>query len=181
MKDELEQYIIENKDQFDSYKLDEVDKLKFWSNISNQLPEQPKKVIPIWKNSVFKIAASIIIVLGCSFLAIMFNNNSYENNIVNQELNEIDGYYKSLVNNQIQLIKTSSNLSTKDQEDFLLLVDDLDAEYLKLKNELKEGINNQRIIEAIIANYRKKIQLMENLLDRSYPIKTNFDDGELIL
>ena len=37
------------------------------------------------------------------------------------------------------------------------------------------------IIEAIINNYRKKIQLMEDLLKRLYPTKTNFDDGELIL
>jgi hypothetical protein len=182
MKDELEKYIIENKNEFDDYKLDEVDKLKFWSHISDELPEEPKKVISIWEKPVFKIAASIMILLGCGFSFIMLNNNSnYENSIVNEELYEIDNHYKLLVNNQIELIKKNSNLSEADQDDFLLLIDDLDAEYDKLKKELKEGVNDEKIIEAIINNYRKKIQLMENLLNRLYPTKTNFDDGELIL
>lgn len=181
-KDELEKYIIENKTEFEEHKLDEVDKLRLWSNISNDLPEQPKKVISIWKKPVFKIAASIMILLSCGLSFIMLNNNSnYENNLVNQELYEIDNHYKLLVNNQIKLIKSNSNLSDEDQDDFLLLIEDLDAEYNKLKKELKTGVNNERIIEAIINNYRIKIQLMEDLLDRLYPIKTNLDEGELIL
>ncbi|OUS01624.1 hypothetical protein A9Q86_07585 [Flavobacteriales bacterium 33_180_T64] len=181
MKDKLEKYIIANKQEFDDYQLEEVDKLKLWSHISEGLPEQSKPVIPLWRKPVFKIAASLIILLGCAFTLIMNNNNDYKNSIVNEELYEIDIYYKSLVNNQIQLIKNNPNLSIIDQEDFLLLVDDLDNEYIKLKKELKAGINNQKIIEAIINNYRKKIQLMEDLLERSYPTKTNFDEGELIL
>jgi len=181
MKDELEKYIIKNKNEFDEYKLDEVEKLKLWNHISEVLPEPHQKSISLWKKPVFKIAASIIILLGCTFSFIIFSHNNYENDIVNQELYEIDGYYKSLVNNQIQLIKNNSNLSSSDQDDFLLLMDDLDIEYAKLKKELKEGINNKRIIEAIINNYRKKIQLMDDLLKRSYPSKINFDEGELIL
>jgi len=181
MKEELEKYIIKNKSEFDEHKLDEVDKLKLWSNISDELPEQPKKVISIWKKPVFKIAASIMILLGCGLSFIMLNNTNYENSMVNEELYEIDNHYKLLVNNQIQLIKNNSNLSDADQDDFLLLIDDLDAEYNKLKIELKTGVNNERIIEAIIDNYRKKIQLMEDLLKRLYPTKTNYDDGELIL
>lgn len=181
MMDELEKFIIKNKSSFDDYSVDEVDKLKFWSQISDQLPEEPKKVIPLWKKPMFKVAASIIIILGCTFSLLEFNHNNYQNDVVNEELYDIDNHYKSLVNNQIQLIKDSPNLSSEDQEEFMLLVDDLDNEYNNLKKELKEGINNQKIIEAIINNYRKKIQLMEDLLERSYPTKTNFDEGELIL
>ena len=61
------------------------------------------------------------------------------------------------------------------------LIDDLDSEYKILKEELKLGINNEKIIEAIINNYRKKIQLMEDLLRRTYPIKTDFEDEAIIL
>ena len=181
MKDELEKYIAENKSEFDDYKIDEVDKLKFWSHISDELPEQSKKIISIWKKPVFRVAASILLLLGCSLLFTTLNNNDHENSIVNEELYDIDNHYKLLVDNQIQLIRNNTNLSVTDQDDFLLLIDDLDAEYDKLKKELKEGVNNEKIIEAIINNYRKKIQLMEDLLNRLYPTKTNFDDGELIL
>jgi hypothetical protein len=96
-------------------------------------------------------------------------------------LYEIDSHYKLLVKNQIELIKNSTHLSKADQDDFLSLIDDLDMEYERLKGELKLGINNKKIIEAIISNYRKKIQLMEDLLERSYPVKTDFEDETIIL
>jgi hypothetical protein len=127
MKDELEKYIIKNKSEFDDHKLDEVDKLKFWSHISDELPEQSPKVISIWKKPVFRIAASIIILLGCSLSFLIVNNNNDEHSIVNEELYEIDNHYKLLVENQIQLIRNNTNLSVTDQDDFLLLIDDLDA------------------------------------------------------
>ena len=181
MKDELEKYITNNKSEFDEYKLDEVDRLRLWSNISDELPRQPKKVISIWKKPAFKIAASIMILLGFGLSFIILNNTNYENSLVDNELYEIDNHYKSLVDNQIKLIKNNPNLSDADQDDFLLLINDLDAEYNKLKKELKTGVNNEKIIKAIINNYRKKIQLMENLLNRLYPTKTDLDDGEFIL
>ena len=104
-----------------------------------------------------------------------------EQQIVNKELYDIDNHYKLLVDNQVALIKNNLNLSKEDQEDFLLLIDDLDEEYNKLKEELKLGINNEKIIEAIISNYRKKIKLMEDLLERSYPVKTDFEDEAITL
>ena len=181
MEDELKKYTTENQGKFDDYNLDEVDRLRLWSDIVSELPENPKKVIPLWKNPAFKVAASIVLLFGCTLFFFMKNTGTVEQQIVNEELYDIDNHYKLLVNNQIDLIRNNTHLSKEDQEDFLSLVDDLDNEYEKLKEELKLGVNNERIIEAIISNYRKKIQLMEDLLQRSYPIKTNFEDEAIIL
>ena len=180
MKDELEKYILENQSNFDDFVIDEVDKSKLWSKIESELEEKPK-VFSIWEKPILKIAASIMLLVGCLFTFFIFNQNNIENNIVNQELFEIDSHYKFLVNNHVKLVRSNTNLSKLEQEDFLLLLEDLDKEYNKLKTDLKEDVNNERIIEAIINNYRKKIQLMVDLLERSYPTKNNFDDGEFIL
>ena len=180
MKDELEKHIKENKREFDDYVVDEVDKLKLWSKIDNELSEAPK-VVSIWRKPMFRVAASVVILLGFTFTFFMFNQGNAEHQIANQELYEIDNHYKLLVSNQIELIKKNTNLSKEEQNEFLSLVDDLDEEYNKLKGDLKDEINNEKIIEAIINNYRKKIKLMEDLLERSYPTINNFYDGELIL
>lgn len=174
--DKLKKYTQENNTQFDTHHLDEVDKLRLWGDIVTELPEAPVKVIPLWRRSAFKIAASIVVLLGFSLLFLQLDNQQDDTQIVNEELNEIDGHYQLLVNNQVKLIKQSSHISKADQDDFLSLIDDLDEEYKTLKGELKLGINNEKIIEAIINNYRKKIKLMEDLLERSYPIKTDFED-----
>ncbi|WP_034042385.1 hypothetical protein [Wocania ichthyoenteri] len=181
MKDELRKYTAKHEGKFDDYDLDEVDKLRLWSDIVSELPEAPKKVIPLWSKPAFRVAASVLLLLGCTLFFYISGHINTEHQIANEELYEIDNHYKLLVNNQIDLIKNNANLSKEDQDDFLSLIDDLDNEYKKLKEELKLGINNEKIIEAIISNYRKKIQLMEDLLKRSYPIKTDFEDEAIIL
>lgn len=180
MKDELEKYIIDNKHAFDDYQLDEIDKLKLWTDIADTL-EPETKVVPLWKKPLIKVAASIVFLLGLSMYSFLYNVETPQQGIVSQELYEIDNHYKALVQSQIELIQKSPNLSLADQEDLMLLIEDLDVEYSKLKKELEEGINDQRVIEAIISNYRKKIKIMENLLERLYPVNTTIDEGELIL
>lgn len=181
MMDELKKYTTENQGKFDDYDLDEVDKLRLWGDIVSELPEAPTKVIPLWKKPAFRVAASVVLLIGCTFFFMLSGGQDTEQQIVNQELYDIDNHYQLLVNNQVELIKNNVHLSKEDQDDFLSLIDDLDEEYKKLKEELKLGINNEKIIEAIISNYRKKIQLMEDLLERSYPTKTDFEDEAITL
>ncbi|MDC8002681.1 hypothetical protein POV27_01335 [Aureisphaera galaxeae] len=178
MKDELRDFIQEHRNEFDEHK---IDKDALWSKIEAELEEEPKKVIPLWKRHRWKIAASILIILGSTFFFGYLNSPGIEENIVYEELQEVDNYYGSLVNQQIQLIKNHPNLSPQEQEDFLALIDELDVEYKGLKEELKEGINNEKIIEAIIHNYRQKIELMEKLLQRSLPSKKEYDEQEIVL
>mgnify|MGYP003682980193 CR=1 FL=1 len=181
MKDELKNYIQSHKNQFDDHSVDEVDKLALWGKITEQLPETPKKVIPLWKKASFRVAAAVVLLFGCMFAYYSANQEYEDYDMVSEEFRQIDTHYKSLVESQIQLVKNSVNLSKEEQSDFLNYIDELDQEYIKLKQELKQGVNNQLIIEAIINNYRKKIQIMEDLLRRSYPVPNTADDGELIL
>lgn len=179
--EELKKYTTAHQDKFDDHNLEEADRLRLWGEIVSELPETPKNVIPLWKKPVFRVAASIVLLLGCTFFFLLSGSQDPEQQIVHEELYDIDNHYKLLVNNQIELIKNNTHLSKEDQDDFLSLIDDLDKEYKTLKEELKLGINNEKIIEAIINNYRKKIQLMEDLLERSHPVKTDFEDEAIIL
>ncbi|WP_298515263.1 hypothetical protein [uncultured Kordia sp.] len=181
MKDELKEYIQAHKNQFDDHSIEEADKLKLWAKISEELPETPTKVIPLWKKASFRVAAAVVLLVACLFAYYTTNEVEGEYDMVSDEFRQIDRHYKSLVENQIQLVKNNAHLTKEEQADFLSYIDELDQEYIKLKKELKQGVNNQIIIEAIINNYRKKIQIMEDLLRRSYPIKNSVDDGELIL
>lgn len=178
MKDELEKYTALHKNEFDDHK---ADKMKLWKGIDDRLPKAQKETIALWKTAVFRIAASIVLFISIVSYFLIFNQNPAEINVVYVELNEIDSHYKELVNHQVQLIKNSPKLSEEEREDFLLFLDDLDIEYKELKLELKENVNNQKVLEAIINNYRKKIQLMENLLQRSSQSNNNNDGKEYIL
>jgi len=165
MMDNFEKNIKENKALFDTHK---ADKSKLWANIEAGLdtPKSKSKVIKLWDRSAFKIAASIIIALGLFSLANVFYNTEMveQTQIANQELNDIDAHYKGLVAYQVKLVQKSSNLSLIQKKEFLSFMDELDEEYEVLKQEFNKNIDSELILEAIVANYKKRIELIENLL-----------------
>lgn len=163
--DNFEKHIRENKALFDEHK---ADKAKLWANIAEELEDSKPKVVPLWRFPIIRVAASIVLLFGITTIigVSLMNKTDYntQNNIVSQELLDIDMHYKSLVSYQVQLVKDHPKLSDRDKEEFLLFMDELDTEYEFLKLEMKKNLDNELVLEAIIANYKKRIELIENLL-----------------
>ncbi|WP_108868256.1 hypothetical protein [Aquimarina aquimarini] len=178
--DNFEKYITENKHLFDEHK---ADKSKIWQAIESEL--EPPKTIRLWKSPLLKIAASILILVGVFSLTNSFIINGFrsgtQNNIVHQELRDIDTYYKDLVSFQVQLVKNNPKLQPQDKEKFLSFMDELDEEYNILKLEMTKNLNNEYILEAIVNNYKKRIELIENLLKQiNDSKKSNNNEGYIL-
>lgn len=177
--DDFEKHIRENKHLFDEHK---VDKQKLWQHINSELNTIPKtKTIKLWQSPIIKIAATIIILIGVFSLTSIFTASNSENNLANQELKDIDTYYKGLVSFQVQLVKNSTKLLPEEKEEFLSFMDELDKEYELLKEEMKKNLNNEYILEAIVRNYKKRIELIENLLKQINDSKKSNDNEGYIL
>jgi len=175
--DNFEKQIRNNKQLFDEHT---PNTSKIWAAISQELSEEKSKVIPLWKTSKFKVAASIVLMLGIfSIIGLGFRNT--ENIVVNQELHDIDMHYQGLVSYQVQLIKNNTHLSSAEKDEFLSFITELDEEYELLKLELGENLDNQRVLEAIINNYKKRIELIENLLIQINNSKITTTKDEYIL
>lgn len=176
--DNFEKYIQKNKQLFNQHT---PDKAKMWAAISNELNNEKPKLIPLWKSLKFRVAASIIIVLGIfSIIGFSFNQNT-SNSFVNQELQEIDMHYQGLVAYQVQLVQKNTQLSSADKEEFLSFNNELDKEYEALRLELGENLDNELVLEAIISNYKKRIELIENLLEQINNSKSKVSKDEYIL
>ena len=94
---------------------------------------------------------------------------------VNEELFDIDMHYQDLVHQQVQLVKNHPRLTERDKEEFLSFMDELDNEYEQLKVEMQNNLDNELVLEAIVNNYRKRIELMENLLEQIDASKKEID------
>jgi hypothetical protein len=177
--DDFEKYITENKHLFDEHK---ADKSKIWNEIESNL--DTSKTIRLWRSPLIKIAASILILLGAFSMVNLVTsefNNSTQNNVVHQELRDIDTYYKGLVSFQVQLVKNNSKLQPEDKKKFLSFMDELDDEYNALKTEMTKNLNNEYILEAIVNNYKKRIELIENLLKQiNDSKKSNENEGYIL-
>ena len=173
--DKFEKHIRDNREAFD---MERADRGKLWANIESQL-HQPK-VIPLWKSTKLRVAASIIILFGlATVLGITFlnaNRFTQQDVVVSQELQDINTYYNGLVAQQVQLVKNHPGLSEKDKDQFLSFMDELDDEYAILKLEMKKNIDNERVLEAIIGNYKKRIELIEKLLKQINDSKKTIEE-----
>ncbi|GAA3639963.1 hypothetical protein [Flavivirga jejuensis] len=167
--DNFEKYIKENKALFDVHK---ADKNKLWANIESGLnkPESKTKTIKLWHTPLFKVAATIVIALGLfSLINVLVVNNintNSLNSLAEQELNDIDSHYKGLVAYQVKLVNKSTQLSSEEKKEFLSFMVELDLEYELLKVELQKNVDSERVLEAIVINYKKRIELIENLLQQ---------------
>jgi len=173
--DNFENHIRENIAQFDTQK---ADRAKLWSNISSELQKPEPKVIPLWIRPMFRIAASVVLLLGiASFIGLsIYGGGTPQTQYVSKELLEIEMHYKGLVSYQVQLVQNNPNLSKVDKEEFLSFMDELDAEYEILRQEMQSNLDNERVLEAIVANYKKRIELIENLLRQLNDAKNSDED-----
>ncbi|WP_222984142.1 hypothetical protein [Flagellimonas meishanensis] len=173
--DNFEKHIREHATLFDEHK---ADRAKLWANISAELQKEEPKVIPLWKRPMFRIAASVVLLLGiASFIGLtVFGESTTQTQYVSKELLEIDMHYKTLVSYQVKLVEKNPNLTEEDKTEFLSFMDELDSEYDVLKMEMQKNLDNEQILEAIVANYKKRIELIENLLQQINESKKSDND-----
>jgi len=60
-------------------------------------------------------------------------------------------------------------------------MDELDEEYSELLIDLGDNLDNERVLAAIVDNYRKRIELIENLLKQINDSKEISDENTYVL
>ncbi len=174
--DDFEKHIVDNRAVFNEHTLD---KGKMWGRISAELEQSGPEHVPFWKTSWMRIAATVIILIGIASIAtltVFDRTNSGEGSQLSQELNEIDMHYTGLVADQIRLVQNHPKLSETDKKEFLSFIEELDEEYLFLKSEMEKNLDNEKVLEAIVQNYKKRIELIERLLQQINDAKHSTDD-----
>jgi len=163
--DNFEKHIRDNANQFNDHK---ADRDKLWAHISAELEQKETKVIPIWVLPMARVACFALLFLGIgAFVGFsMYKNNPSKEEFVSKELQEINMHYKDLLAYQVEQVQKNPNLSEGDKTEFLSFMDELDAEYEILRLEMHNNLDNEQILEAIIANYQKRIKLINSLLKK---------------
>jgi len=177
MMDEFEKNIRDNKGAFERQR---PNREKMWANIEGRLPAQEAKRIPLWKNTKLRFAAGFALLFGLASILFFSVDNSSSNAIAAapNELLEINMHYKKMVSYQIKKLESNTDLSPEEKSDFINYITELEEENESLKLELNSNLDNQEVLEAIIANYKKQIDIIEKLLYRlNHTQKENKDEG----
>lgn len=169
-KDKWKSFIEENRSEFDNESADP----QLWSRIEFSLDQQAPKMVKL--STVLRIAAAILIVASAGIFLLLNSTrqtpvhvaghsrqtteSEYILSSISPEYREVETYYVSRINSAMNELE-----SFTPDEELLSAIADLDAEFKQLKSEMKENVNQGEIIEAMIMNYRLKLELLEKMLD----------------
>jgi len=144
MSDNLKDHIDKQRDQFEIYSFDQE---VGWNQISDKV--KPVKKWPIWK--LASVAACLLFVLTGSIY--------YANYETGGALSDVENYYESEINYKVSLVK--SQLSDPS------LLEDLEAmdqAFAELKADLKDNVDNEEVVTAMMENYQLKLRILEEIL-----------------
>ncbi len=167
MKDRLEEFISENREHFDIYEPGE----RIWKGIRKR--QATRRVWHSGAGKALMRVAAVIVIFVASWVfhdyidkQRMMNGEKQDSGIYAAipELRETEAYYNNLVSAKMKELqpyfRQVPGLGTEVRGD----LSELDSAYASLKHDLKDNIANDEVIEAMIQNYRIKLEILENLL-----------------
>jgi hypothetical protein len=166
-KDRLKEFVDQHKSTMDIHDAPEMD-WKFVVKTSNKKEEKVIRLTTVLRWAV----ASVVIIIAGNVLFWVYNSKSLsvvqakadeitpiELFQVSDEIAEIEFYYSSQIKDalvQVEDLGYSDELKTQ--------LNLLDTEYMNLKKELNNNLDNELVIYQMIENYRLKLELLENAI-----------------
>lgn len=194
MSNQLEQFVRDNRDQFDS---DEPSP-QVWKKLEKQLSPQKKEKK---QGKVFamrflrlSVAAAIIILAGFGVYSLLKSDKKGIDTAQtttlapgsNEDiLNKINPAYAKEVYHFTQLIELKQSELKQLEKDnpqlykqFLGDINKLDSSYNALKKELPDNPNREQLLEAMIQNLRLQADLLNQQLEIIHQIKNSKSNSD---
>lgn len=176
-KDNIEEYISQNRSEFDQ----DTPPPMVWMNIEKHLDQKQNSTAIVREIKtpgimrIMQVAAMFVVVMGVGLLIGLQLNNGNGNAYASpqlQEFVEAEKHYSKEID-KMWTVVNASGVEEKEtiQED----LNALDAVYNELKNELLSNpkADTDYVVNAMIDNYRAKIDILETVLEEYTTEKTN--------
>ncbi len=175
MKDQFEKHIQQHRDDFDIYEPSG----DLWDKIEADLNSDKNFFELKWVKISMKIAAGFILLTTFFYLFQYFANKQQhpasqmsestgnkQEKIMEMypELKEAEAYYASEIQNRIVKVKNHPAANPDLQHELNYDLSQLDSVYVELKTDLKDGVSNEEVVNAMIQNYRMRLAILEDIL-----------------
>ncbi len=154
MKDELEDFVRQNRDGFD----DKEPPAKIWNKINNELPEKKS-----WWNStpLWRAAAIIFMALSGYLLIPKHTQKTQSLDVASKEFNDVEAFYVEQISEKVELIDEFKH--NEGLNGFTHNFKQLEAMYFVLKEEMKNH-PTQKVKDALVLNLLVRIDLLNQQL-----------------
>ncbi len=163
MSDRLEDFVKQHREQFDLHEPDPSIWLKI--NPANKALKQERRPMR-W----LRIAAAVAMIFAGSTAGIYFLTGEKADSEVYSdlytEIMETEQYYSQMVADRYEELQPFLDSNPSAEEMLSYDMNELDEVYEELKEDLKDNASNPEVIEAMILNYRVKLEILEDLLNQ---------------
>ncbi|MBT8324345.1 MAG: hypothetical protein HKP45_05655 [Winogradskyella sp.] len=167
-KNTLDNLFKQSKESFNTEEPHPGHEMRFLEKLKQQNNETGQNSFN-WKPFLL-VAASLIIAFAV--FTNTASNEIQELANVSPELETTENYFAATI--QSEMMKLQSQRSTENEKiinDALDQLRLLEIEYESLKQDLKNSGEDQRVIYAMITNYKQRIEILEQVLERIENIK----------
>ena len=165
MSDRLEDFVKQNREQFDLREPDPSIWLKIQTDSDSDGRAVMKEHRPLrW----LRIAAAVAMIFAGSTAGIYFltgdRAEAERSSELYLEIIETEQYYSRMVSDRYDELQPFLVSNPVAKEMLSADMEELDEVYKELKEDLKDNASNPEVIEAMILNYRVKLEILEDLL-----------------
>ena len=168
----IEDKIRNNREQFDAAEPSERHLEKFQLKVQEFTAPRSRSIN---RRAILKVAAVMMVLIASTVVIFILNNGSNTQGFSNsnaaevpEELQEVQYYYTSLTNERLEQINEFAENSAeakKVQEMALHEVDELGTNATLLEQEYANSGKSERLLNAIINNYRIMTDLLDHILE----------------
>jgi len=162
MSDRLEDFVRQNREQFDLREPDPSIWLKINPDNAREKERKPMR----W----LRVAAAVAMIFAGSTAGIYFltgeKADADQFSELYTEIQETEQYYSQLVSQRYDELRPFLASDPAAEEMLSIDMTELDEVYSELKEDLKDNASNPEVIEAMILNYRVKLEILEDLLNQ---------------
>jgi hypothetical protein len=160
MMDNLEKQIRDNRSELDKYDAPSG----VWKRIEKDLKKEDRGRNYQWLYAAAAVAVILTTAVVLFRPVYRWSEKTSEASGDYNQLKETEIYYNNIVNS---LYKEATPLLTGNPDMRQELNNDLsqlDSIFIDLKKDLKDNISNQEVMEALVRNYRIRIQILEDMI-----------------
>jgi hypothetical protein len=162
--DRLERFISENRQDFETHEPSE----EVWEKVRRSAGIS-RTSVPGW----LKVASVLILVCiamsAAWFLGAGTNRSTARLEKAEEsipELKEAEIYYNGMIYQKLNEIEPHLTIYPGLMDELTTDFSNLDSIYSDLRNDLKDRVCTEEVVQALIQNYRIKLQMLEELLEK---------------
>ena len=185
MKDkDLEQLFEEMEGHFDTENPSEGHRDRFAESLDTAHGKTfGRKKSSWWKPLSIAASIALLCTLG---LGIYASNDSIDERVahISPEVSRTEFYFAGLIDEQVKQIESQSSPQTRQLiDDTMVQLEKLKEDHKNLERDLINGGNSKLILNAMITNFRTRIDLLQEVLDQIETINNlhQYDDTKVTI